>query len=417
MKKPNFIILMTDGMRADFANDEKVTPYTHAFFNKHGGYKFSNAYTTTTWTLASFMSVLTGLLPVNNGLDNITESNRTKILAQDEYFFKASNITDDEIIMAMLNKQGYHTQYFGQKLMYRFATKTLFHLFKKILFFDFFFFQMDKIEKSVIKEPFFYFIYGDDGGHHPYGRFTRTNHSAWNAEKARCGLITDNLVRHNPKRFTRKVLYDLLKDQGLQYDEKLKDFWKWFVDTGLYKNTFVFYLSDHGECLNEHDWTGHVYNAYEPIVHIPLMMYVPEMYGKISEFIEIKDLVSSVDIVPTILGTAKYGDGINLTRRTGEERVIFFDYKRSGRPVKDAIYKPKNPDVRVLIHGLRYKNQKFIVTQTYDGNRYLELFDIDKDKDEQNNLISKASDEQINRYFSWLEEAGYKDINAWRKNK
>jgi len=66
---------------------------------------------------------------------------------------------------------------------------------------------------------------------------------------------------------------------------------------GLYDSTMIVVTSDHGESLDEHDEETHSYFIYQSVQHVPLVMRVPGNSGGR----RVKDTVSVVDIVPTIL--------------------------------------------------------------------------------------------------------------------
>lgn len=69
---------------------------------------------------------------------------------------------------------------------------------------------------------------------------------------------------------------------------------------GVLDNTIIIFTSDHGDCLNDH---GHSqkWNMYEQSVHVPALVSCPKY---ISQNIRIDDLVSLMDLGPTILDYA-----------------------------------------------------------------------------------------------------------------
>lgn len=81
-------------------------------------------------------------------------------------------------------------------------------------------------------------------------------------------------------------------------------------DTGLLERTAVFFLSDHGMYLGEHDRTGKsnicdhddrgTWPLYREVAHIPLFVYVPGVSGGVRR----AELVQPPDILPTILEVA-----------------------------------------------------------------------------------------------------------------
>lgn len=89
------------------------------------------------------------------------------------------------------------------------------------------------------------------------------------------------------------------------YDNAVKDLdtqvglmWQELERTGASKNTLVVFFSDHGEALLEHGLVSHT-DFYETTTRVPLIIYHP----RLSEGRSVNQLVSLVDVMPTILKT------------------------------------------------------------------------------------------------------------------
>jgi arylsulfatase A-like enzyme len=401
----NIIIIMTDGARADFFLDEKLTPNTHRFLEKYGGVKYTNCYSTSSWTLPVQMSLFTGLLPVNHGLNDITYCNRRDIVkVVDKNYFRAKNLKQGDFLVHVLNELGYTTKSFSNHLTYHFLAHNHHTLFQKSIFWDFFYHQHKKIREEPIEKPFFWYIYDDDGGHAPYGRFKRRWRRDWDAHKASGKFLNDGMARANPAKWTERKLKKLVANQVHQYDtEKLSKFWKWFEEKELYKDTMVLLLSDHGEEYWEHEWVGHVANCYEGIVKIPLIMYNPDYYPKLD--VDTK-LHSIVDIPATVLNQAEFGDGLNLAV-SNSKRVVFFEFLRKARPwTPRHTLTPK----KVKIRGLRYGKWKLLYTKNMNGAYSYELYNVDKDPREEDNLIRNNNCLSLSRRLKQILRSKYDDI-------
>ena len=70
-------------------------------------------------------------------------------------------------------------------------------------------------------------------------------------------------------------------------------------------NTVIFFVSDHGESLKDHNNIGHVDSYYDETISIPLMVYLPEKIARrhnMSRLVENqKKVVSNIDLAPTII--------------------------------------------------------------------------------------------------------------------
>ena len=87
-----------------------------------------------------------------------------------------------------------------------------------------------------------------------------------------------------------------LYDGEIQYmDAQLGDFFAFLKSKGLWQNSLVIVIGDHGEQFMEHGYRGHGYNLYNDELNIPLIIHTGTSSG-------VEDaLVASIDILPTIL--------------------------------------------------------------------------------------------------------------------
>ena len=66
---------------------------------------------------------------------------------------------------------------------------------------------------------------------------------------------------------------------------------------GLMDKTIFVLTSDHGTEFHEHKRFDHGFSLYDELIHVPLIIKLPKQKaGKV-----IKDQVSSIDVMPTIL--------------------------------------------------------------------------------------------------------------------
>ncbi|MCB1022507.1 MAG: sulfatase [Bryobacterales bacterium] len=67
---------------------------------------------------------------------------------------------------------------------------------------------------------------------------------------------------------------------------------------GLKENTLVIVTADHGESIGERGYQGHSHRLYESVVHIPLIFRMP---GTVQAGKTVSTRVSTLDLMPTIL--------------------------------------------------------------------------------------------------------------------
>lgn len=160
--------------------------------------------------------------------------------------------------------------------------------------------------------------------------------------------------------------------------------------SGILEDTWLILTSDHGEHL-ERGIAGHLTQVlYEPVVHIPLMIFEP---GRASRT-DIYAPTSAVDLYPTLLhvagGTAPDGlDGLVLPP--------FSDaIPNSGRSIyatKTLETGPDDPLTHVTVMQVKgdHKMMYFTGYKELQGRERVELYNLAKDPEELDNLYSDSS--------------------------
>ena len=98
---------------------------------------------------------------------------------------------------------------------------------------------------------------------------------------------------------------------------------------GLYDNSLIIAMADHGESLGEHGEPYHGNFLYQATMHIPLLARVPG--GK--RGLVISDLTSSVDVTPTVL------DALGIAQPSSMQGVSLLDAAaRGGRVQARSVY-------------------------------------------------------------------------------
>ena len=85
-------------------------------------------------------------------------------------------------------------------------------------------------------------------------------------------------------------------------DRMLGELLRAMRDRGLLENTWIVFLSDHGESFGEHGHFGHVDQVFAESLHVPLLL-VPPAGSEVAPLLasHARDLVRLVDVAPTIL--------------------------------------------------------------------------------------------------------------------
>lgn len=164
---------------------------------------------------------------------------------------------------------------------------------------------------------------------------------------------------------------------------------------GMLDNTWIIIGSDHGDYTGEKGLFNKSESLYKCLLHVPLII-VPPPEADVPGASRIDDLVSSVDLFPTILGLA----GVAPPQNQGHDLV---DPLRTGhkRPIRKAIYAqigdyhgyigtswptgmPASGRHPSLTHCIRTKTHAYIL----DPDNGDEAYDLGNDPNELKNLLN-----------------------------
>lgn len=151
-------------------------------------------------------------------------------------------------------------------------------------------------------------------------------------------------------------------------------------ELGLTGNTLVVFTSDHGHFFGQHGLIAKGPFHYEDMIKVPFIVRYP---GKIPAGERSEALQSLVDLAPTFLNIA----GIEVPRTmTGmDQSDVWFGRKER---VRDHVI-VENRHEPTTIHVKTYVNQRYKITVYYNHD-YGELFDLQEDPHEINNLWQKS---------------------------
>jgi arylsulfatase A-like enzyme len=118
-------------------------------------------------------------------------------------------------------------------------------------------------------------------------------------------------------------------------------------DRGLYEDTLIIFLSDHGEEFREHGVFGHGWDLYGEVMDVPLIVKPPWS----TKSARVGEVVQHVDVVPTVLAAVgrempDWLEGVDLLGPVGPDRVAvsYMDYEgREGIAVTQSGWKMIEP--------------------------------------------------------------------------
>ena len=166
-------------------------------------------------------------------------------------------------------------------------------------------------------------------------------------------------------------------------DYQLGRLWAFLESNDLVKNTVLVFAADHGESLGEHQESTHGFFIYQEGVHVPLIVVTPleKFQGKSRD-----SVVSLVDIFPMVLEMA----GLPLPEQNqGQSLVSLFseDRELENSFAYTETYYPRFHYGWSELKSVQDRRFKLIIAPE------LELYDLNSDPDEMNNLVASKPQE------------------------
>ena len=205
----------------------------------------------------------------------------------------------------------------------------------------------------------------------------------------------DPIARGPGKEKRKTPREEAMKQMILEMDKGVTQVRDKLVELGLDKNTLFLFFSDNGDAPNtatgHPDFRGHKNHVYEGGTRVPAIAWWP---GKIEAGAATDALSITLDIMPTILAVAgietpkdRLLDGIDLSP------VLFENKPAPGRP----LFWSALSNVGVRSEAMREGPWKLVVQHpdalpgTF-GNEKVELYRLDQDRGEENDLAATEPD-------------------------
>jgi arylsulfatase A-like enzyme len=149
---------------------------------------------------------------------------------------------------------------------------------------------------------------------------------------------------------------------------------------GVYDDTVIAFVSDHGEEFYEHEGWWHGTTLYDEQIHVPLILKRAKNVGAGGR---VSDLVGMIDVMPTLLAAA----GVEVPS-SAQGRDLF-----GATTAPTAVYAEEDHEGNIL-ESIRSSEWKLIIANEGNprGVESLELYNVAADPGETNNLASSKSD-------------------------
>ncbi len=289
-QRPNILVYLVDALRADhlgcYGYPKPISPSIDRFARQATLYE--RAMAQSSWTRPAVASLFTGLWPHVHGANGRRGKLSEEALTLAEILAAAGYRTAAFVTNPNVSPPTGLGQGFGEYRWLRSAVKE--------------WTRADELNEAVFEwlpekpteEPFFLYVHAMDP-HDPYdptpefrGRF---------AAEVPEGFSTIPR-RHDIGRADSRAHYQALYDAEIAFADlhfgRLLDALR---ERGLYEDTLLVFLSDHGEEFAEHNRWTHGHTLLVESVHVPLIIRYPGSGGGL----RIAEPVEQIDLLPTIL--------------------------------------------------------------------------------------------------------------------
>ncbi len=416
-KNCNLVFVSFDALQAahvgSLGYQRNITPTIDAMAKE--GFNFTNNISVASWTVPASMTWFTGVYPSEHGLTN-------KFSVFNPPKNKLSNLKElspELVTLAeILGHNGYATGGFT-------GNAGVSGGFGYGQGFDTYFFEKGKFGSMGVSIPkalewlkgnkdkkFFMFLHGydmhgqnvpDEGFDYRFvdkGYDKRYIGSAKEQELLREeGLEKRSVsVRDEDIRFWRGI-YD---EKIQRADAKFKIFMEELKQMGLMDKTIFVLTSDHGTEFFEHRCMDHGFSLYDELIHVPLVIKLPgRSDGKV-----IKDQVSSIDLMPTIL------DLLDVEMPKKQLRGVSLVSGLKGNSIAKDVFFETDYRQYTYKRGIQTKDGWKLVYTLENKSR--ELYNLNKDPGELKNLVElepRRAYELEQKLFAHFKAIGH-DLDA-----
>jgi arylsulfatase A-like enzyme len=420
-KDYNIVFVSFDALQAahvgSLGYNKNITPTIDAMSKQ--GFSFTNAISVASWTVPASMTWFTGVYPSEHRLTNkfsVFNPPNNNVISN------LKKLSPELVTLAEVLKQnGYATGGFT-------GNAGVNGFFGYSQGFDEYFFEKGKFGSMSVSIPkglewlqknkekkFFMFLHGYDmhGQNEPEGGFdyrfvdkgydkkftgAPKEQEALREEGLEKGSVT---LRDEDVNFWRAI-YD---EKIQRTDARFKKFLEEFEKMGLMDKTIFVLTSDHGTEFHEHKHFDHGFSLYDELIHVPLIIKLPKQKaGKI-----IKDQISSIDVMPTILDLLDVKMPANAAKQLrGFSLVSGF----KGKPVAKDVFFETDYRQYTYKRGIQTKEGWKLIYTLEDKSR--ELYNLKNDPHETKNLVDqepRRAYELEQRIFAHFKSIGH-DLNA-----
>ena len=363
----NVIVILIDTLRADhlpcYGYERNTAPNICGLAEE--GFLFQNMFSNSPSTKASVASLFTSMLP-----------------SQHKSIHNEDVLSDEVTTMAeILAEHGYHTYAVNGNPV----IKTKFNYDQGFATWKDNITRTTKRNRVIFdslgsyEQPFFLYLHYMDP-HSPYTAPTsyyRFFNGDYDGSVTGAGPYDVSYFENRPDELEQ--LRNFYDNEIRFVDHRIGELFERLREAGLYEDSVIILLSDHGEMFLEHGSFEHSNGVYTEVIDVPLIIRPPNQ-----EKIVVETPVQTVDILPTLLSML----GIDVDHRFMGRPIFSLIGSDETRPIFSEQQRRCCGQTRFAEKALIMGNYK-LIKQLAKTNVHL-LFDMRKDPMERVNLIDSA---------------------------
>ena len=374
-KGPNVIIIGVDTLRADHVSSygyfRKTTPNIDELADH--AILFKKAFSSSSWTLPSFQSIFTALYQKNHKVVNtsyrLNKSYNTFAELLKNNGYRTAGFIAGPLLKSLFGfNQGYDV--YEESV----SSSTNIESHKDITSPRITEMALHWIKKNKDNKFFLFIHYWDPHYDYipppPYDTlFDPHYHGAMDGKDFE---KNNNINPEMDKRDLQHIVS--LYDGEIRWtDMHIEKIFNALKELMIDEDTIIIIVGDHGEEFLEHGRKGHAQSLYNEVIHVPLIIKIPG----ISERKDIETIVSTVDIMPTVLSVL---DIKSPSVMDGENLMPIINGTKTKRNEEEVFSELFDSLVSVV-------NDRWKLIYNYKSYKY-EFYDIKTDVLEKNNLVS-----------------------------
>ena len=400
--KPNIVMIMVDTLRADHLScygSDLQTPNMCSLAGE-GGSKFQG-FSAASWTKPATATLLTSLLPSSHNAMSKPSALSPDVeliseVLKDRGYTTGGIASNINLAESFGFAQGYDEYHYlgpdylagaqessSKLIIYSIVRAVWFKINKGLRFGDFY--QDSNVVNEVAfdwfdrhtDDRFFLFLHYMDP-HDPY--FEHTEDGSYT------GTAIARVSNQHPDAELADEMHRLYNGEVEFLDKNIGKLFSHLKKLGIYDNTVIALVADHGEEFYEHGGWWHGLTLYDEQIHIPfLIKWAKGMPSAPAS--SVNELARALDVAPTLIAATG-------TEIPASMQGIDLMQDGSSRDIKDKeVYSEEDHEGNVL-WSLRTKTMKLIQSNAGNprGLAETELYDMSADPGESKNLAGSGFD-------------------------